>query len=76
MEPADLPGQRPGKMEFPGPERNCRCVWALGVLPTSCPSMEAGRGLEMLWGLAHGMDGVQGGAGCEAGVSHPWHQVS
>lgn len=27
-------------------------------------------------GVAHGMDSVQGGAGCEAGVSHPGHQVS
>lgn len=49
--PADLPGQRPGKMELTGPERNCRCVWALEVLPTSCPGMGVGAGLEMLWGL-------------------------
>lgn len=26
--------------------------------------------------VAYEMDGVQGGAGCEAGVSHPRHQVS
>lgn len=66
-------------MELTGPERNCRCVWVLflGILPTSCPSVGVGTGLEMLWGWVGIWDGLgQGGAGCEAGVSHPGHQVS
>lgn len=48
------PGQRPGKMELTGPERNCRCVWALlllGILPISCPGGGVDTGLKMLWGL-------------------------
>lgn len=41
-------------MELTGPERNCRCVWALlllGILPISCPGGGVDTGLKMLWGL-------------------------
>lgn len=57
--------------------RETVCVCALGVLPL-LPQHGSGRRVRrgVGVGVAHGMDGVQGGAGCEAGVSHPRHQVS